>query len=177
MRRIEAYRGTLPEQSTLSQLPRPPCHDIKDMQTDAWGMHPRRYLDLPRLLSWLSSRQYAPEGGFSGRTNKLVDGCYSHWVGGCWPLIEASLNGPQGAAAAASAGRTQTASEDALFDRNGLIRYILCCCQDQSRRGGLRDKPSKYVLTCFENQRPRTRVNVTHKGMPMRTTLVMCYQV
>ncbi|KAK2673656.1 PFTB repeat [Fusarium oxysporum f. sp. vasinfectum] len=53
-----------------------------------------RYLNVPLLISWLSSRQYAPEGGFSGRTNKLVDGCYSHWVGGCWPLIEAALNGP-----------------------------------------------------------------------------------
>ncbi|EEY21914.1 farnesyltransferase subunit beta [Verticillium alfalfae VaMs.102] len=52
-----------------------------------------KYLDVPRLISWLSSRQYAPEGGFSGRTNKLVDGCYSHWVGGCWPLVDAALNG------------------------------------------------------------------------------------
>ena len=33
--------------------------------------------------------QQAPEGGFDGRTNKLVDACYSWWVGGCWSLIEA----------------------------------------------------------------------------------------
>ncbi|RMZ83889.1 hypothetical protein DV737_g1440, partial [Chaetothyriales sp. CBS 132003] len=39
-----------------------------------------QYLDLPALLAWLSSRQYAPEGGIAGRTNKVVDGCYSHWV-------------------------------------------------------------------------------------------------
>ncbi|KAG6016902.1 hypothetical protein E4U43_002779 [Claviceps pusilla] len=101
------------------------------------------YLDVPRLLSWLSSRQYAPEGGFSGRTNKLVDGCYSHWVGGCWPLIEASLRGPEGQ-------RTRPADDppepldESISNRNGLIRYILCCCQDLSQRGGLRDKPGKY---------------------------------
>ena len=35
--------------------------------------------------------QQTPEGGFSGRTNKLVDACYSWWVGGCWSLIEAAL--------------------------------------------------------------------------------------
>lgn len=26
-------------------------------------------------------------GGFRGRTNKLVDGCYSWWVGGCFALL------------------------------------------------------------------------------------------
>lgn len=105
-------------------------------------------MDVPRLISWLSSRQYAPEGGFSGRTNKLVDGCYSHWVGGCWPLIEASLSGPEGPTAG-PAGRPleDTDADDSLFSRNGLIRYILCCCQDMSRRGGMRDKPSKWVLS------------------------------
>ncbi len=95
---------------------------------------------MPRLISWLSSRQYAPEGGFSGRTNKLVDGCYSHWVGACWPLIEASLNStarpPRGADPLPPFPRTP-------FSREALIRYILCCCQDRSKRGGLRDKPGR----------------------------------
>ncbi|KAK5994983.1 Protein farnesyltransferase subunit beta [Cladobotryum mycophilum] len=112
-----------------------------------------RYLDVPRLIAWLSSRQYAPEGGLSGRTNKLVDGCYSHWVGGCWPLIEASLSGPEGSKAN-PAGRPldNTDTDDSLFSRNGLIRYILCCCQEMSKRGGMRDKPSKYsdaYHTCY----------------------------
>ncbi|OBS23894.1 hypothetical protein FPOA_04442 [Fusarium poae] len=114
-----------------------------------------RHLNVPLLISWLSSRQYAPEGGFSGRTNKLVDGCYSHWVGGCWPLIEAALNGPgpgpEGKEASLE-GRPLPAAEYSLFSRDGLIRYILCCCQDQSKRGGLRDKPSKYsdaYHTCY----------------------------
>ncbi|KAG5915146.1 hypothetical protein E4U42_000117 [Claviceps africana] len=101
------------------------------------------FLDVPRLLSWLSSRQHAPEGGFSGRTNKLVDGCYSHWVGGCWPLIEASLR-VLGGQHARPADDPLEQLGDSVFNRNGLIRYILCCCQDLSQRGGLRDKPGKY---------------------------------
>lgn len=28
------------------------------------------------------------EGGFMGRTNKLVDGCYSFWQGGLFPLLQ-----------------------------------------------------------------------------------------
>lgn len=28
-------------------------------------------------------------GGFKGRTNKLVDGCYSWWCGGSFALLEA----------------------------------------------------------------------------------------
>ncbi|TLD27245.1 hypothetical protein PspLS_04495 [Pyricularia sp. CBS 133598] len=93
-----------------------------------------KYLNVERLISWLSSRQYAPEGGFSGRTNKLVDGCYSHWVGGCWPLIEACLNGPVKVS-------NLDVEPQPLFSREGLMRYILCCCQEQGKRGGLRDKP------------------------------------
>lgn len=27
------------------------------------------------------------EGGFQGRTNKLVDGCYSFWQGGSFPSL------------------------------------------------------------------------------------------
>lgn len=101
-----------------------------------------RYLNVPRLLSWLSARQYAPEGGFSGRTNKLVDGCYCHWVGGCWPLIEAALGGPL-VHETHSADDSNKPEIESLFSRNGMIRYALSCCQDMSVRGGLRDKPSK----------------------------------
>ncbi|GLC33996.1 hypothetical protein PLESTM_000142300 [Pleodorina starrii] len=44
-------------------------------------------LDVPRLLHWLVHRQGSMEGGFNGRTNKLVDGCYSFWQGGIFPLL------------------------------------------------------------------------------------------
>jgi len=31
------------------------------------------------------------EGGFQGRTNKLVDGCYSFWQAGALPVIHSLL--------------------------------------------------------------------------------------
>ncbi|KAK6533199.1 CAAX farnesyltransferase (FTase) subunit beta [Arthrobotrys megalospora] len=103
-------------------------------------------LDFNRLVSWLSARQYAPEGGFSGRTNKLVDGCYSTWVGGCWSLVEAAAN------AIESSKKSMKVNVGDLWSRKALIRYILTCCQGPY--GGLRDKPgirpdyyhSNYVL-------------------------------
>ncbi|KFY10576.1 hypothetical protein V492_04944 [Pseudogymnoascus sp. VKM F-4246] len=103
-----------------------------------------KYLDVPTLISWLSSRQYAPEGGFAGRTNKLVDGCYSHWIGGCWPLLDACLAG--------SAESQGVVHNNSLYSREALTRYILCCGQDTTNRGGLRDKPGMFsdgYHTCY----------------------------
>ncbi|KAF2154687.1 terpenoid cyclases/Protein prenyltransferase [Myriangium duriaei CBS 260.36] len=87
------------------------------------------YLDTDRLLHWLTSRQPAPEGGFSGRTNKLVDACYSHWVGGCWAILDAALLKPG----------QDPKSPPQLWNREALVRYTLCC--SQTKTGGLRDKP------------------------------------
>ncbi|KAH7036730.1 terpenoid cyclases/protein prenyltransferase alpha-alpha toroid [Macrophomina phaseolina] len=93
-----------------------------------------RHLDLPALIHYLSSRQQAPEGGFAGRANKLVDGCYNHWVGGCWALVEAALQAP---------GMAERGSHKGLWSREGMVRYILGACQ--GKNGGLRDKPGKPV--------------------------------
>lgn len=51
------------------------------------GVEARDALDLNELARWLTHRQGAVEGGFMGRTNKLVDGCYSFWQGGSFPLL------------------------------------------------------------------------------------------
>lgn len=46
------------------------------------------HLDLPNLVNWAVFRQGKVEGGFQGRVNKLVDGCYSFWQGSIFPLIQ-----------------------------------------------------------------------------------------
>jgi protein farnesyltransferase subunit beta len=45
-------------------------------------------VDLHRLLSWASRLQGPMEGGFMGRTCKLVDGCYSFWQGALFPIVQ-----------------------------------------------------------------------------------------
>lgn len=47
--------------------------------------------DVDALLRWCVNRQMRLEGGFQGRTNKLVDGCYSFWQGAILPIISAIL--------------------------------------------------------------------------------------
>ncbi|KAI9209874.1 terpenoid cyclases/protein prenyltransferase alpha-alpha toroid [Polychytrium aggregatum] len=100
-------------------------------------------LDIERLMRWITFRQMDIEGGFSGRTNKLVDGCYSTWQGAVFPLLEVIHQ------------RKHLSQDDknkivSLFSRERLQEYILICCQDES--GGLRDKPEKgpdYYHTCY----------------------------
>eukprot|EP01064_Diplonema_japonicum_P005517 TRINITY_DN13672_c0_g1_i1.p1 TRINITY_DN13672_c0_g1~~TRINITY_DN13672_c0_g1_i1.p1 ORF type:complete len:500 (+),score=73.18 TRINITY_DN13672_c0_g1_i1:58-1557(+) len=40
------------------------------------------------LSSWLAKRQCPSQGGFNGRTNKLVDACYSFWVGAAHAILK-----------------------------------------------------------------------------------------
>ena len=49
------------------------------------------------------------EGGFMGRTNKLVDGCYSYWQGGLFPLLQSLRLPPMPTAAAGTADTAQAA--------------------------------------------------------------------
>jgi protein farnesyltransferase subunit beta len=44
--------------------------------------------NLMMLEHWLLNRQMREEGGFQGRTNKLVDSCYSFWQGAAIALLE-----------------------------------------------------------------------------------------
>lgn len=82
--------------------------------------------DIKSLLRWLVNKQMKLEGGFQGRTNKLVDGCYSFWQGGCFPLLQDALEKPP---------------KNYLFNNGALQEYILNCCQ--YHKGGLIDKPGK----------------------------------
>lgn len=82
-------------------------------------------IDVEALMRWCSSRQCNEEKGFNGRANKLVDGCYSFWVGSTAAMIEAAGYG-------------------SCMDKDGLHTYICQCCQTE-QEGGLRDKPGKHA--------------------------------
>ena len=44
-------------------------------------------IGVTQLAHWLVQRQMSAHGGFQGRTNKLVDGCYSFWQGAAFPVM------------------------------------------------------------------------------------------
>jgi protein farnesyltransferase subunit beta len=103
-------------------------------------------VDVDALRSWLVRRQMEFEGGFCGRTNKLVDGCYSFWQGGAIAVLDGWYN--KNNAAGEKIGNVD--DEGLSFDEVMLQRYILLCAQDVN--GGLRDKPSKskdFYHTCY----------------------------
>jgi len=107
-------------------------------------------LDIPQLLKWAVYRQMPFEGGFQGRCNKLVDGCYSFWVGALFPLVDFILR-KRATDAKDSKASPPPSSENWLFDHMALQRYLLVCCQMNSV-GGLRDKPGKrpdHYHTCY----------------------------
>lgn len=53
-------------------------------------------LDLDTFIKWSTRRQMSLEGGFQGRTNKLVDGCYAFWMGGIFPIINKMVESLEG---------------------------------------------------------------------------------
>ena len=71
---------------------------------------------------WLYDRQTSVEGGYNGRTNKLVDGCYSWYVGSAIANVAKARGGAE------------------WTDRARLLQYALRMEQNPWS-GGLRDKP------------------------------------
>lgn len=66
-------------------------------------------------------RQNAPEGRFSGRAGKLIDGCYTHWVWGCWPLILGVLDGPTHHSRSKKDEQFETDENTAVLMRHGWM--------------------------------------------------------
>lgn len=94
---------------------------------------------LHEMLHFISLRQTGL-GGFNGRTNKLVDGCYNHWVGGALKLVIDELN----------LKSEKKLGIDDFIDRQAFNNYTVKAAQDP--KGGLRDKPGEDVdryHTCY----------------------------
>lgn len=75
------------------------------------------------LLRWLVQMQGVEVelGGFKGRTNKLVDGCYSWWVGGAFALLEAvGVHG--GHDVAQEHAQMDAGGDDGWDDVDGMLR-------------------------------------------------------
>ncbi|KAF9039073.1 terpenoid cyclases/protein prenyltransferase alpha-alpha toroid [Panaeolus papilionaceus] len=110
-------------------------------------------IDISNLIRWLVHMQGTEIelGGFKGRTNKLVDGCYAWWCGGAFGLIEALgvgglENAKEGTEEVPVDGGVESAwddVDDGLYNRQALQEYLLYAGQHPA--GGLRDKPPKHA--------------------------------
>jgi|LauGreSBDMM110SN_4_FD.fasta_scaffold17899_2 protein farnesyltransferase subunit beta len=113
-------------------------------------------IDIDSQEFWLLHRQLKLEGGFQGRTNKLVDSCYSFWQGSALAIVnmiknnESDISDLEYYLAKYNTGVTDADSNDAVevtleelnsvlkvtgsngplsFDQHALQKYILHCAQ------------------------------------------------
>ena len=114
-------------------------------------------INMKRLLRWITRRQMLKEGGYQGRTHKLVDACYSFWQGSTPAMLYLATNGKYSTPTVDNNNNNNNDvinniwnQGDLICDQLALQKYILLCCQQHD--GGLRDKPSKFrdfYHTCY----------------------------
>lgn len=137
-----------------------------------WILNSFDQINVESILRWSTLRQMQSEGGFQGRTNKLVDSCYSFWQGSIPAVLLMGTSGRVGVqrVEAAAVRVTEEVEEEGeevegeeveereekqddgrlMMDQRRLQEYILGCCQQTN--GGLRDKPGKSrdnYHTCY----------------------------
>jgi protein farnesyltransferase subunit beta len=91
-------------------------------------------IKVDKLVEYCTSLQCALSGGFAGRTNKLVDGCYSFWLAGSLQILH---------------DYNIILQDQSGLDKASLGRFILNVCQVEK---GFRDKPGKkpdLYHTCY----------------------------
>ncbi|CAO1618251.1 unnamed protein product [Sympodiomycopsis kandeliae] len=140
-------------------------------------------IDLSTLTRWTLGLQCpfpSQGGGFKGRINKLVDGCYSWFSGaGMWGVLESLLQLEKEAVSSpTSTSDDQSATTPIvpeLWSREGLQLYILLVAQNLET-GGLRDKPGKKsdaYHTCYNLSGLSAS---QHIARPCAATRKFCYE-
>eukprot|EP00835_Amoeboradix_gromovi_P003303 NODE_213_length_14376_cov_0.499054.p3 type:complete len:419 gc:universal NODE_213_length_14376_cov_0.499054:10291-11547(+) len=123
-------------------------------------------INIKRLKKWCAYR-VDWSGGISGRTNKLVDVCYSYWVGS----LLVKLNVFPTAAIANNDALSRIYPNITIYDRLQMYIKLISAApiRDQfssnpiTQGGGFRDKPSKGVdyyhtgyglsgMSCFQQK-------------------------
>jgi prenyltransferase beta subunit len=107
-------------------------------------------LQLGPLMHWLTSCQKRLEGGFHGRTNKLVDGCYSFWQGSTFAVVDSAVREQLRAPPSALLAELEASDGHWLYNQAALQEYLLICGQREC--GGMCDKPGKepdFYHTCY----------------------------
>lgn len=134
---------------------------------------PASSLDLRSLTRWTLDLQCpfpSQGGGYKGRINKLVDGCYSWFSGGgMWGVLESLLQLEQEQKTTAV-----TTAVPELWSREALQLYILLVAQNHET-GGLRDKPGKKsdaYHTCYNLSGLSAS---QHVARPCSDTRKFCY--
>lgn len=100
-------------------------------------------IDVKGAMRWSAFQQgeAIEAGGFRGRSNKLVDGCYSWWVGGGFPVLDALArkereDGESVSIELGAKGEARTAKDGERGSEQG------------KSEGEWEDVPSELMCTC-----------------------------
>ncbi|KAM9960572.1 hypothetical protein ACTFIW_009715 [Dictyostelium discoideum] len=118
-------------------------------------------IDMNSLHRWITYRQ-SNDGGFEGRTNKLVDTCYSYWQGAVYIIIQSYFNyykkqqdddGDGGGDGDGDGKVGEQQEEGLLFNQTKLQEYVIRFCQQSDKKySGFSDHPHRgkdYYHTCY----------------------------
>lgn len=139
-------------------------------------------LDLPRLINWVVFRQ-GIEGGFQGRTNKLVDGCYSFWQGGVFALTQ-QLHSVIYEQLLLSDNDSSTDSARDLANSDNelsLEEYSspadVSCQVNQEEVGKNADELAKYFNIGLRFAKQHTELEPLFHSMALQQYIILCCQV
>lgn len=112
-------------------------------------------INMNKQIKWLVNRQMTIEGGFNGRTNKLVDSCYSFWQASVFNML-------------VEKDTIYSHDKELLYDQLSLQAYILFACQQNE--GGIVDKPGKKP-DLFHTNYAGTALGLSKKTLLKETEL------
>ncbi|XP_059670160.1 protein farnesyltransferase subunit beta-like isoform X2 [Cornus florida] len=133
---------------------------------------------------WVVFRQ-GSEGGFQGRTNKLVDGCYSFWQGGVSALIQRScfadeqllLSDTEGAC---STDSTQSVASDLSEGEQGLegtsSHANETCCSRQEGEQNVSDPVNLFNIG-FDFIKGRSKMEPLFNSIALQQYILLCSQL
>lgn len=118
-------------------------------------------INVDLLLEWVAKKQMNLEGGFCGRTNKLVDSCYSFWQGSV-PVIVYNWREQKNEDSTKKASKMNVIIDEKSrveiiedevpgvfpFNQIALQEYLLLCCQNP--KGNLKRKQRALFLFTFQ---------------------------
>ncbi|XP_009758103.1 protein farnesyltransferase subunit beta isoform X1 [Nicotiana sylvestris] len=140
-------------------------------------------LDLPRLIDWVVFRQ-GVEGGFQGRTNKLVDGCYSFWQGVVAFLIQrlkSIVHEQLGLSNELSTESADDSSESELSDEEehleGTSSHVQKTCPLRQEGQENASDPTKIADTGYDFVNRRIAMRPVFDSFYLQQYVLLCSQI
>lgn len=135
------------------------------------------FLDLPKLLEWATGLQGGVEGGFAGRTNKLVDGCYSYWIGATLTILNLMLpeilGAMRGAAGPAAAGEELVAR---VGERMDALEEASTSGPRPAAAGAIGAHEAVRSLSFAETGAPRRACDALYDVAALQAWILVCCQ-